>query len=321
MNQGPDFRHFVAFVAIAEEFTFGKAALRLHITQPTLSAQIKQLEDWHGERLFKRMPHGAELTESGRSFLIWARHILNMRGDAMKSTSRKHSKVRWPFRLGYSPFVNHQIVREALNGYREIVPERGINSSSDCTAQLMEMLEDGRLDAAIVTLPIFETELLEQDICSNRLLVCLRRDDPLAKEVEIPKAVLADRLRIIVHRNYHPLLHDQLLKKFKAAGVKLRPTETVSAPSELQFLVKMSNCFGLIREGTTLDSELTALPIEGMNLRIRTGFVFNSAQQSPVLQMLTHRMAQRCAEFSAGNKKKPNARARLPEWNGLQETG
>ena len=116
MIQGPDFRHFVAFVTVAEELSFSKAAARLNMTQPTLSEQIKQLEEWHGERLFKRVPHGAELTESGRGFLVWARRILGMRWDGMKATSRKHSVVKWPFRIGYSPFVNHQLVKEALKG-------------------------------------------------------------------------------------------------------------------------------------------------------------------------------------------------------------
>jgi DNA-binding transcriptional LysR family regulator len=78
MIQGPDFRHFVAFVTVAEELSFSKAAARLNMTQPTLSEQIKQLEEWHGERLFKRVPHGAELTESGRGFLVWARRILGI---------------------------------------------------------------------------------------------------------------------------------------------------------------------------------------------------------------------------------------------------
>ncbi len=309
MIQGPDFRHFVAFVTVAEELSFSKAAARLHMTQPTLSEQIKQLEEWHGERLFKRVPHGAELTESGRGFLVWARRILGMRWDGMKATSRKHSVVKWPFRIGYSPFVNHQLIHEALKGYREIAPESGINSSSDCTAQLMAMLDDGRLDAAIVTLPIFEQELFEYEICADRLLVCLRKDDPLAKKPEIPKAVLSDRLRIMFHRNYHPLFHDQIMKKFKAAGIKLKPTETISAPFELQFLVKTWDCFGLIREGVPLDPELTALPIEGMNLRVKTGLVFGNEQQRPILQMLAHRLTQRCSEMSHATRRKPNARA------------
>jgi DNA-binding transcriptional LysR family regulator len=189
------------------------------------------------------------------------------------------------------------------------VPESAINSSSDCTGQLVGMLDDGHLDAAIVTLPIFEQEeLFEYELCADRVLVCLRKDDPLAEGSEIPKAVLADRLCIIFHRNYHPLLYDQIMKKFKAAGIKLRPTETISAPSELQFLLKTSCCFGLIHEGTPLDPELTALPIEGTNLRVKTGLVFSSEQQTPILQMLARRMSQRCSEMSAATPKKPNGR-------------
>ena len=305
MNQGPDFRHFVAFVAVAEQLSFGRAANQLHITQPALSAQIKQLEEWHGERLFRRGHSGAELTESGRSFLVWARQILHMRQDAFSSTSRKHSPTRWPFRLGYSPFAHHALIYEALKGYREIVPDRGINSSSDCSAELVNMLNDGRLDAAIVTLPIVEGELSEHEICEDRLLICLRADDPLANGTQIPKSVLSDRLKIMFRRDSHPLLYDRLLRKFKSAGVRISPTETYSAPSELQFLVATSSCFGLIREGRALDPGLMTLPIEGMNLRVRTALVFNLTQQSRVLPMLAKRMTQRCIEMSLGIPKKP----------------
>ena len=311
MNQGPDFRHFVAFVAVAEQLSFGRAASRLHITQPALSAQIKQLEDWHGERLFKRGPAGAELTESGRSFLVRARQILHMRCDAFSSTSRKHSPIQWPFRLGYSPFVHHALVHEALKGYPELLPERLINSSSDCSAELVNMLNDGRLDAAIVTLPIFGSELSEHEICVERILVCLRADDPLANCTQIPRNVLSDRLKIMFTRDSHPLLYDRLLKKFQAAGGHLHPTETYSAPSEMQFLVETSGCFGLVREGRVLNPGLKALPIEGMDLRVRTALVFNAADHSRVLPMLAGRMTQRCFEMSLGTLRE--SVSRIPE--------
>lgn len=304
MYQGPDFRHYVAFVTIAEELSFVKAAAKLNITQPALSAQIRQLEDWHGERLFKRGHAGTELTESGRSFLAWARQILHMRGDGLKATSRKYSPAKWPFRLGYSPFVNHGLIQEALRGYREIVPERGINTSSEGTGELLRMLDDGRLDAAIVTLPIYESELSEHEICADRLLVCLRKDDPLALGREIPKSVLSDRLKIMFRREVHPLLHEQILKRFKAAGTPIRPTESYAAPSELQFLVRTSDAFGLIREGRPLEPDLIALPIEGLTVRVRTALVFNGQQQSPILPMLAARMTQRCVEMSPGTQKK-----------------
>jgi DNA-binding transcriptional LysR family regulator len=205
MELGPDFRHYESFVAIAEECSFRKAAEKLHISQPALSGQIKELEAWVGHRVLHRGRSGSALTEPGRNLLVYARYLLHLRRDAKKASSRKHSAMEWPLRLGYSPFINHILIDEALTAYNETVPDGRINCSSDCTAHLIEMLEDGRLDAAIVTLPIFETQLAQEFICRDKLLICLRKDDPLALESEIPKSAIADRLRIMFERSYQSL--------------------------------------------------------------------------------------------------------------------
>jgi DNA-binding transcriptional LysR family regulator len=123
MYEGPEFRHLRYFVAVAEECNFSRAARRLHVSQPSLSAQIKQLEDGLGAKLFVRGPAGASLTPAGRAFLSHAKQMLLMRDRAIRNTSLIHSGVQVPFRFGYSPFANHELVREALKGYRELVPE------------------------------------------------------------------------------------------------------------------------------------------------------------------------------------------------------
>src|SRR5277367_1765726 len=209
MDEGPEFRHFAAFVAVAETCNFGKAAERLHVAQPTLSLQIKQLEEWAGERFFRRLPSGSELTEGGRHFLVFARQMLHMREHAKYVTTKRQSE--WPLRLGYSLFVRHEVIDEAFSGYGDIVPGGRVQSSSGCTAHLLRMLEDGRLEAAVVTLPIGPSSLFEQRICEDRVLVCLRRDDPLANEVAIPKSAITDRLQVMFHRDYHPLLYDRIM--------------------------------------------------------------------------------------------------------------
>jgi DNA-binding transcriptional LysR family regulator len=305
MQEGPEFRHLMAFVTVAEECSFGKAAQRLHITQPALSGQIKQLEGWLGTRLFNRLPHGAELTQTGRNFLLYARRLLGMWQHAMNAASRQHGEAEWPLRLGYSPFISHEVIREALVAYREIVPEGHIHSSSDCTAKLMEMLTDGRIDAALVTLPVPTEGLFMHRVCEDRLLVCLRRDDPFAKEPEIPKAAITDRLVAFFNRDYHPALHDRLLRQFKKAGIALHPTETYSARAEMQFLVKTQRCFGIVREHIPLDPELTALPIAGVDLRVGTALVCHRDQQRPVFPMLAYRMAQRCANQERSIQRRP----------------
>jgi DNA-binding transcriptional LysR family regulator len=190
-------------------------------------------------------------------------------------------------------------------GYRDMVPEGHLSSFSDCTAKLLEMLADGRLDAAIVTSPVHGKGLLEHRICEDRILLCLRRDSPFASALEIPKEVISEKLRVLFDREYHPGLHDRILRKFKRAGIELHPTETYSAPAEMQFLVKARSCFGLIREGSPLDPELIAKPMEGLELRVGTVFVCHRDQQRPIFPMLAYRMTQQCMRKDGAVPRKP----------------
>ena len=297
MNEGPEFRHFASFVAVAETCNFGKAAERLRMAQSNLSLQIRQLEEWAGERLFQRLPTGSPMTEAGRHFLPTARQILHMRDHAKHKTAKRRDE--WPIRFGYSQFARHDLVDEAISGYKEIVPGGKVQASSDCTAHLMQMLEDGRLEAAIVTLPIGTSDLFEQRVCEDKLLVCLRRDDPLAKLESIPKADVSQRLQVMFHRDYHPVLYDRLLARFRRAGIRLSPTETYSAPAEMQYIVKTRGCLGLIREPAPIDPELTMRPIDGLSLKVITAVVSHADQQYAAIPLLAYRIAQRCSQSQA----------------------
>jgi DNA-binding transcriptional LysR family regulator len=306
MDQGPEFRHFASFVAVAETCNFGKAAERLGIAQPTLSLQIKQLEEWAGERLFQRLPTGSPMTEAGRHFLVIAQQMLHMRSHAKHVTVKRSGE--WPFRLGYSQFARHELIDEAIEGYKEIVPGGSVQASSDCTAHLLHMLEDGRLEAAVVTLPIGRSDLFEQRICEDRLLICLRKDDPLAKLDSIPKAAVSERLQVMFHRDYHPHFYDRLMARFLRAGIRINPTETYSALSEMQYIVKARGCLGLIREHAPLDPELTTRPVVGLSLKAITALVCHADQQRPAIPVLAYRMAQRCLgrNTNTDSPKKPS---------------
>ena len=320
MDEGPEFRHFASFIAVAETCNFGKAAERLGIAQPTLSLQIKQLEEWAGERLFQRLPSGSPLTEAGRHFLVPARQMLHMRSHAKHVTAKRRSE--WPLRMGFSLFARHALIDEAIAGYKEIVPDGKVQSSSDCTAHLMKMLEDGRLEAAVVTLPIGPTDLFVQKICEDKALICLRRDDPMAQLTSLPKEAVTDRLNVMFHRDYHPFLYDRIMERFHGAGMPIRPTETFSAPSEMQYIVKTGGCFGLIHEHMTLDPELTALPISGFKLKFFTAVVSREAQQRPAIPVLAYRLAQRCSGKADSNHatRKPPQPTSPPETRSASES-
>ena len=297
MYHGPEFRHLVYFLAVAEECNFGKAAHRLHLSQPSLSEQIKQLEAILDATLFTRGRAGAGLTASGRKFLPHARRILQMSHNAVRATSPRYSAANELFRLGYSPFINHELLEEAFSSYPEIVPEGRIHASSECSGDLLRMIDDGRIDAAIVSLPMGRRDLFVERLCEEKVLVCLRRDDPVASLESVPADVASDRLSILFGRDHHPHLYDELMRKLGKSGIEVHPSEFVSSPAEMQFLVKTRRCFGLVRENAPLDPALTRLPIEGVRLRVSTAFVCHPEQKRPVVPILAYRVSKRCEEM------------------------
>lgn len=307
MYDGLEFRHLRYFVAVAEERNFGRAAIRLHLAQPSLSAQIKKLEAGMGATLFVRGHSGAVLTAAGEVFLGEARRLLRMSERAVQTTSSVHLGTDLPLRIGYSPFVNHRLVEEAVIGYREIVANGQIESVSECSAPLLRMVSEGLLDAALVLMPIGEHKLFVHNICTEKVMVCLRCDDPLAREESIPRDHLADRLRILFPQTHHPLLYDYLMRRFSKARIALKPTAFVSAPAEMQSLVKAGAGFGLIHETSPLDPELTRRSISGLSLHVKTAFICHPAPQRPVLPLLAFRMSKLCADqIGMNGKKRPS---------------
>jgi len=304
MYEGPEFRHLRYFVAVAEELNFGRAATRLHVTQPALSTQIKQLEEGLKARLFLRGPVGASLTQAGRTLLPLAKQLLAMRKRAVEHTSHAHSGTHLPFRFGYSPWINRNVVREAITGYKEMVPGGVIEPSSQSSGTLSSQVAAGSLDAALIDLPVRETELMVQSICTERLLLCLRADDPLAEQAAIPKEAVAERLKVMFDRQLHPLLYEQIERKLARAGIHLHPSDLVLHPSDAHFLIKEKVGLGLVREGMPLDPDLTSRPIAGLNLTVETAFVCQELQQRPVLPLLAYRVAKCCTGNAAANRSK-----------------
>jgi DNA-binding transcriptional LysR family regulator len=313
MYEGPEFRHLRFFIAVAEELNIGKAAAKLNATQPNVSRAIQQLEDGLQSRLFKRGRAGTGLTERGLAFLPFARQMVDMRAESIRATSTVQAPRNHPLRFGYSPFTDHQLVTDAMQGFCQLVPDGSIDPSSECSGQLVPMILGGSLEAALVTLPIPREHLYIHDICSERVLVCLRRDDPLAGHEELPREAIIHRLRILFSRLHQPMFYDYLLHKFEKASMDIRPAAFVSSPQEMQFLVANKKGLGLIRESAPLLPELVTRPIERLKLKVTTALICLAEQKRPVLPMLAFNLAEQCLEEKEmAGRKKPNGRVISP---------
>ena len=312
MYEGPEFRHLRYFVAVAEECNFSRAARRLHVAQPSLSAQIRQLEEGLNAKLFMRTTAGTSLTPAGAALLPHAKQMLRMREQAVEQTTLAQAGLTTPFRLGYSPWLNRDVIHEAIIGYKELVPGAAIEPSSQSSGPLTRMVLEGQLSAALVNLPVADEELYIQYVCSEKLLICLRADDPAAQYEAIPRNVVQDKLKIMFDRALHPLLYDQLARRFEKAGVNFHPTEFVSHPADMQFLIQEGVGFGLVRDGVPLAANLVRRSVAGLTMSVKGGFICLPAQQRPVLPLLAFRIAKFCSDKPALHAKKPAGKVELP---------
>ena len=312
MYEGPEFRHLRYFVAIAEERNFNRAARRLHVAQPSLSAQIRQLEEGLSAKLFTRTPAGALLTVAGAALLPHAKQILRMREHAVEETTLAQAGLTTPFRLGYSPWLNHNVIHEAIAGYKELVPGSTIQPSSQSSGPLMRMVLEGQLSAALINLPVADEGLYVQYVCSERLLICMRADDPAAMYEAVPRTVVQERLKVMFERALHPLLYEQIERRLDRAGVKFSPTDFVSHPADVQFLIQEGAGFGLVRDSVPLTANLVRRPMAGLTMSVKGAFICLPAQQRPVLPLLAYRVAKFCSNKPELHAKKPAGRVELP---------
>ncbi len=275
---------------------------------------MKQFEESIPAQLFIRDNSGIKLTPAGDALMPYAKQLLRIKDQALQATSAIDSGKAPPLQLGFSLFINHALVETAVKSYGRLFPDSKVFPTSDCTARLLELLAEGTLHAALVTLPIERRGLVVQQIDSERLLVCLRKDDPQATEPAIPPLKLAARLQISFDPKHHPMFYTHLSGLLSRADIELVPTRFASAPSEVQWMVKQGWGYAFLRESTVLDPELVFRPIAGVELFIESAFVYKGVSQQPILQLLACDLKARFKVAAASaSAKRPNTSARSKE--------
>ncbi len=140
-------------VAVAEERHFGRAAERCFVSQPSLSAAVKNLEEELGVRLFERGPRGVRLTEAGERIVAQARRALE-EAERVKLVARQgRDPLKGTLQLGIIHTVAPYLLPDLVAALRRTAPEMPLDVEENMTATLDRMLRAGELDAAILALP------------------------------------------------------------------------------------------------------------------------------------------------------------------------
>ena len=173
INPHLDVRDLRFFQAVAEDLHFHRAAERLHIAQPHLSAHIKQLEERLGVRLLERSSRSVRLTAAGELFLERTRFILNHLDEAVAVTRGVDEGIQGRIRIGFATAAGFQILPSILAPFRKRCPQVEIWLGGILTDVQIQMLQDGKLDYGFIRPPVMSGRLTTMTLARERMVAAL----------------------------------------------------------------------------------------------------------------------------------------------------
>ncbi len=200
----PPIHQLEYFVAVAEEGQFTRAAARLHVAQPSVSAQIRQLELTLGASLFHRGSGPVTLTDAGEALLPIARRVLTDVTELSNELAEVEGLRRGHVGIGATPSLSATLLPAVLGRFHNAHPSISLTVSEQGSTHLLQGLASGELDLALAVLPVHHPDIDRTVLAIEELVVVIRDDYPLASRRRIGISDLAD-IPIVMFREGYDL--------------------------------------------------------------------------------------------------------------------
>lgn len=287
-----ELKHLRAFVVLAQELHFGRAAALLSIVQPALSMQIKMLEREVGVRLLDRNRHSVTLTEAGRVFLPEAQATLHQAAratDAARASQRGEiGRVRLGFVSSVLPHWLPSLIRTVHQRYPRLELELKDMPGPDQALAL----RNGLLDFGLMRLPVAYAGIRTQVVLEETFAVALPAAHPLAALSVITPADLAGVPVYCLARRYAPGFHDELMQAVASQGVNLNIASELGEFTTMLALVSAGLGIGVLphHAARALPEHCVSRPLALGPHRARTGLAW-AELDSPVKLTVFNLMA------------------------------
>ena len=274
------------FIVVAEELHMGRAAERLHISQPPLSQAMMRLEAAIGVKLFLRANRAIKLTEAGRVFLDEAHRLLAQEAQAITHTRQVSAGLSGNIVLGFVGSVSYGLLPELITKFRRDHPEIGFDLRELPSGDQLEELEAKRIDLGIVRLPLANAaDCHLKTIKRERMIAVLPRGHRLASARSIRLRELAQETFMMFPPHRVPSLHAKTVTACHAAGFSPRVAlEAWQMPTMVSLVaagVGITLLPAQIREiphGGVIYKEIKD-PIEALNLEIALAWRKNNTSK------------------------------------------
>lgn len=218
MNAPVTLKQLRYLVAVADQRHFGRAAAACHISQPSLSAQIQQLEELLGVQLFERSRRQVLPTPAGAAAVERARRVLAEVDELVAAARRGAAPLSGDFRLGVIPTLGPYLLPRVMPALRAAYPELRLYLREDLTERLLERLDRGTLEAALLALPVGRAGFAETPLFDEPFLLAVPAGHRLAGQAAIGLPDLAGE-RVLLLEDGH-CFRDQALEVCRLAGTR-----------------------------------------------------------------------------------------------------
>lgn len=270
-----DLRHLNYFLVLAEELHFGRAAERLHISQPPLSRMIKQIENSFGVILFERTKRKVTLTAAGEELLVQTRQMV-----AQMETTKKRLHIvgrgeSGLLRIGYVGAAMHSNLPELLSTFVVKYPHIQFNWEEQPNTTLLHSLNSGTMDVAFVRTWLRSKNLQERLISTEAFVAVVPQKHPLAGRRRIKVKDLRQEPFISFSRDCGPTIYDSFLALCSNAGFE---------PNILHQATQLNSVLRLVESGFGI-SLLPATIANGYKLKVKYIPLEKSPESIPLIML------------------------------------
>lgn len=297
---GVELRHLRYFVAVAEALNFRRAAERLHVAQPALSKQIKDLEHDVGARLLHRNTGGVMLTDAGTVFLDEARDILERVDMAVTAARAAAGGKGGRLIVGNLGALSAGFLPMALSAFRARHPQVEVSLHEVSMAEQIEALQAGRIhvgfgiDRRILLPPGFE----RATVMESRVAVAMGRDHPMARQTTVALAdLVAEQFLSFGETEAHNLHRQRIQEIFSARGIRHRAVRRVNSYESLIAMIAGDHGVSVMLPVSRIQENIVYRRIkeDGPDLQVSVSVIWRKAGESPIARSFVDVLREVCA--------------------------
>ena len=295
-----ELRHLRYFIAVAEAGSLTVAAQQtLHTSQPSLSRQIRDLEEEVGTQLLTRRARGIDLTPAGRAFLEHARSVLAQVETATEAARRVAHPTKPRFSMGFLTGHESTWMPEALRLLRDELPNIDVIISSQYSPPLADALLKGTVDAAFLRRERDVPELAFRLLVKEPLVVVLPSDHHLAARKTLsPRDLVGETFVAVSHTA--PVLRAVIDDYLKRSGIHITPAHETEHVVMGVSLIASTGGVALLPAYAQnfLSRSVTSRPLKGDTPTVELVLGYKKSNESPILKLLLSRLDELVARVS-----------------------